>query len=501
MRWAFATVVFVVAARQGLLAFSASMSLTLSDGLVDLFEGDQASVPRTLINTNCDTDAAAPHALGIHLDGSSDTSTCNEYRSYPEPESHSGLPFLADVFATRDREFLFFIGLNRGLCQNEFKDQDAWRLGENRFMCVFPGNTMVISEFVAPTGATFKNNFMFKCAIPEEFQHLVVPGQESTNLHIDLHALNNPEGPQTGMNKVRWFPSQKITDTPKIEQIPVCHAGYANLEKQYELVTYTRVKSTYTTQIDKDGNTWERSSIHRIEEWIDWHVFQGFDHFIIYDNDEKPHGPIEKLTKPLVESGLVTYRWFPLKDCMTQAGKYEGWIRRIGQAAGGLAAMHRLGEEGAKFFAHMDVDEFFVIFGEDKTVLEYTESMLGSPESPYDVLGFDPTVMDHCKGVTVKSEADSSLETKQCFTDSHASDKKLIMKSDRMLHFQVHFPLTTKNWTKPNEFTIPRRETGYLAHYRGEMEPGLKDTKWKPKDRRVDYFDDFLAQRKKKQTS
>lgn len=474
----------MVATRQGMLAFSASMSVHVNDGTSLLAGAD--GLP--LLAPACDksSDQVAADAAPA--------SSCTEYRSYPVPEHHSGLPYLADVFATRDREYLFFIGLNRGVCSEEFKEQDAWMEGENRFMCMFPDKTAVISEFVAPTGGIYKNNFMFRCKIPEEFKHLIVPGAESTNLHVDLHALHEPEAPKKGMNKVRWFPSQKITDTPKIAQIPVCHAGYADVEKKYELAAYTRVQSTYKTQLDKNGRSFERSTIHRIEEWLDYHVDQGFDHFIIYDNDPKPHGPIEGLTRPYVESGLVTYRWFPLKDCKTLKGKHEGWIRRFGQAAGGLAAMHRLGQDGATYFAHMDVDEFFVVYDEDTTVLELTKQLL-TPENKTDVLYFMSIVMDHCDGVTVQSEEDSNLETKQCFTSSHASGNKLIMKQDTMIHFQVHFPLMTRKWRKPKAFEVHRRHgAGYLAHYRGEMWPGKKKTNW---NERATYFDKYLAARKK----
>lgn len=490
-----------------MLAVSASVNISLNDGLLLLDEAEGNAAPPA---ENCDTSKsdnlpqemaqirlAAPPADIVTGGENSATSSCTEFRAYPVPEHNSGLPYLADVFATRDRKELLFIGLNRGICSSEFLKQDGWMKGEYRFMCVFPGNTMVISEYVAPTGDIYQNNFMFKCAIPEEFQHLVVPGQANTNLHVDLHALYNPEGKKKGMKKIPWFPSQKVTDTPRISQIPVCHAGYADLDKQYQLAAYTRVQSTYTTQKDKHGNTFQRSTVHRIEEWIDWHVEQGFDHFIIYDNDPTPHGPIEKLTKPFVESGLVTYRWFPLKDCAVLAGKYEGRIKRFGQAAGGLSSMHRLGPTSARYFAHMDVDEFFVVYKNGVTVLDYVKANL-SPESKVDVLQWMPTVLEHCDGTVVESESASPVETKQCWTKSHASDVKLIMRVETMLHFQVHFPLTTRNWMKPKVKKVPfypDKGDGFLAHFRGEIETGLKKN---TKRSRVTFFDEFIAQRRQR---
>lgn len=504
LRFGIAGVVLIWCVRQGMLAVSATVSVNLNDGLLllDEAEGDPLT-PAADCDTSKDNNLPQREMTAVRLADppadveNSATSSCTDFRAYPVPEHQSGLPYLADVFATRDRQELFFIGLNRGICSEEFLKQDGWMKGEYRFMCVFPGNTMVISEYVAPTGDIYQNNYMFKCAIPKEFQHMIVPGQANTNLHVDLHALHNPEGKKKGMKKVPWFPSQKVTDTPRINQIPVCHAGYADLNKQYELVAYTRVQSTYTTQRDKQGKTFQRSTVHRIEEWLDYHMDQGFDHFIIYDNDPAPHGPIEKLTKPFVESGLVTYRWFPLKDCEVLAGKFQGRIKRFGQAAGGLSSMHRLGPSGARYFAHMDVDEFFVVYKDGVTVLDYVKENL-TPESKLDVLLWMPTVLEHCDGTVVESESASPMETKQCWTQSHASDVKLIMRVETMLHFQVHFPLTTRKWMKPKVKKVPfypDKGDGFLAHYRGEITAGPKIS---TKRSRVTYFDKFIAQRRQK---
>lgn len=516
IRFVVVLIVVIIFSRQSFLGFSASMKIMLNEG-VYYFESGQAnttidcdsnigvpeispdidasrvlSAPSSTVSTL--KIASGPSAPVKPYQGDTNTSTCEGYYFFPIPEHNSGLPYLADAFATRDRTELIFIGNNRGICDPQHGEQDGWMHGNKRFMCAFPDNTMVVSEWVAPTGRYFKNNFMFKCAIPEEFRHLIVPGQKSTNLHFDLHTLHLPEAPKVGMNNHQFFPSQKITDTPKIGSIPVCHAGYADLDKQYELVAYTRTQSSYRTQIDRQGRTYIRSTIHRIQEWMDWHITQGFDHFIIYDHDPEPHGPLEDLTKGYVESGLVTYRWFPMKDCTIVGGKKMGNVKRIGQAAGGLSAMHRLTEKGAKYMAHMDVDEFFVLYNPRMTILDYARRRL---RAPVDCISFRPHVLDHCDGAVVQSEADSPVETKQCFTKSHASDLKLIMRMETMSHFQVHYPLLTKSWNTPRQIKIPWNHkdfsgVGMLAHYRGEIQPGVKKTKW---TERVPYFDKFLASR------
>ena len=146
--------------------------------------------------------------------------------------------------------------------------------------------------------------------------------------------------------------------------------------------------------------------------------------------------------------------------------------------------------------AHMDVDEFFVLVDQNITVLEYAKTFLG-PESRLDCIAFRPHVLDHCNGYVVESESVSPVESKQCYTKSHASDVKLIMNMETMQHFQVHYALATKAWKSPRQYQIPWGSKisgpGFLAHYRGEITPGRKSNKWVE---RVPFFDKFLAERK-----
>ncbi|CAB9514203.1 expressed unknown protein [Seminavis robusta] len=478
---------------------------------------DQRNLRTTTTSTTSDTTFTTTDLSSSSSLMSLSSSACTDFREYPKPDHDTGLPYLGDVFATRDLQYIVFVGLNRGICFRDYQKSggDLFMEAPHRFLCMFPEHTAVISEFVAPTGDDFRNNFLFRCKIPTRFQHLVqTQNSTTTQLHIDLHALHNPEGRAKGMRKWIDFPSVEIaTETPKLSQIPICHAGFgwtSTTDKDpYNLVAYTRVQSSYLTQPDKYGQRETRTTTHRIAEWIDYHLSEGFDHFLIYDNDETPHGPIETLTRPYVQAGLVTYRWFPLKDCTIETGVKKGKVKRYGQAAGGLAAMHRLGPKGAHFFAHMDIDEFFVIFDPQTSVLQFTRQMLASQSNNnnnnYDAMEFHPQVLEYCDGTTVTNGTiESVMDKKRCLTKFRYAKQKLIMRMDRMMHYQVHYALATWSWNKPKTFPVndvlhPQNGGGFLAHFRGELTEGTHESGWNQKEHLLHCFDGFLDARAKKQ--
>lgn len=98
------------------------------------------------------------------------------------------------------------------------------------------------------------------------------------------------------------------------------------------------------------------SDYHRVKDWIEYHLYQGFDHFVIYDNDPEDHGPLESLLQPYVEAGVVTRVWNPINEPLrVKNGQQSCHI----QGATGVSALHRFGF-ASEYFANMDIDEFFI---------------------------------------------------------------------------------------------------------------------------------------------
>jgi hypothetical protein len=228
--------------------------------------------------------------------------------------------------------------------------------------------------------------------------------------------------------------------------------------KQHNMTAFIRMKSSYALSHRKRGAKKKVSPLPRLMEWMDYHRQQGFDHFVIYDNDPEQHGPIETLLEPLVESGLVSYRWFPLGFCYN---KHRGNARiQYGQMVASLSALHRYGF-ASEWYAHMDVDEFFIPLQEDTTVLDIVQNT----DPKIDSLSWSPNRMAPCDGTNVTAE-ESILAKWKCLTGKHFAASKLIMRTDRMLYFMIHYAHLTVDWTQPNLHRMDDKTEGLLAHYR-----------------------------------
>jgi len=399
-------------------------------------------------------------------------SSCLEFRKYPYPQHHSGLPYLGDVFASYDRQLVYFIGINRGDCLEEWSNADTFAATSNeqhRFMCVFNEDTHVISEVVHES-SPFSQGFIIRCKIPQQFQHFISQGQETTLLHVDLHATDDLEMNRTGPLEVRQYPSVAIADTPALKGLPICHpVSERNVRpNQFNLTAFTRIKSNYAlSHYLPSTNATMTSPLSRLLEWIDYHQQQGFDHFIIYDNDEEPHGQIEDILKRHIESGLVTYRWFPLEDCWVDFGDWKDYLFAAGQMVASLAALHRM-SFATKFYAHMDVDEFFIPLQTGKSVLD----IVMESDPTVDAFKWVPILMAPCNGTQVNA-SESVLSKWRCLTDQHYADVKLIMRASRMFYFFVHYPILTVDGTYPKEYVLDETAEGFLAHYRSD--PGDED--------------------------
>jgi hypothetical protein len=392
------------------------------------------------------------------------SSSC-DYREYPWPDHHTGLPFLGDVFASHDAKWVYFIGINRGKCQKEYKTSDAFGAYDkeaHRFVCVFPDKVHVLSEFVHPQ-TSHNNGFLFRCSIPKQFQNLVIKPQKTTTLHVDLHSIEDME--QQKENGIRRYPSVEVTKTPKLNQLPICHpVDKVSVPKQYNLTAFVLVKSSYALDHNKWGRKKEISALPRMLDWISYHQSQGFDQFIIYDNDKEPHGPTEKLLAPLIKSGLVTYSWFPIGLCYKDFAPGKGHRMQYGQMAASLSALHRYGY-ASEFFAHMDLDEFFVPLKKNTTVVE----IINQADPSVDALSWVPNRMAPCDG-TIVDASESVLRKWKCLTGKHYADAKLIMRSERMLYFFIHYAMLTVNWTEPIKRKLDDEKEGFLAHYRQESD-------------------------------
>lgn len=334
------------------------------------------------------------------------------------------------------------------------------------------------------TGRENMMTFLIHCKIPEEYRSLIVRGQQSTKLKVDLYALYDAEDPSHN--------ARPVSAAPKIEDIAICHP--ANFQpQQFKMIAHTRVRSAYKYT---EGQVFPNRENHRIPDWIEYHRYQGFDHFVIYDNDLYDHGPLETILQPYVDSGVVTRIWNP----MNESARYGKPNFQTCHAQGGasIAALHRFGFT-TKYFANMDIDEFFVPLNRSRSVLDMTEEKLGTDPPPdIDGIKWQSRVMTFCNGTTYVRGA--SQLTKKCKTIATASGPKQIFLADRIWLYHTHHAFLTSNLTKPKIRRIYENSEGYLAHFRRTIEyansyrihMGKVSSRFSDP---VDHFDDFLEYR------
>ena len=170
------------------------------------------------------------------------------------------------------------------------------------------------------------------------------------------------------------------------------------------------------------------------------------------------------MLEPLITSGLVSYRWFPIGLCYKAEAPRKGHRMQYGQMTASLSALHRYGFS-TEFYAHMDLDEFFVPLVKGKTVLDIMMELDPSIDAVY----WKPNRMAPCDGTQVTA-TQSVLQKWNCLTGIHYADVKMIMRSNRMLYFFIHYAVLTVDWTKPNKLTLNDKTEGLLAHYRQDSD-------------------------------
>lgn len=92
--------------------------------------------------------------------------------------------------------------------------------------------------------------------------------------------------------------------------------------------------------------------------WLEYHLLLGFEHFYIFDNDKKPHGPSETLLQPYVDEAIVTYIWYPMEDCYRKSSdELDGSRITVSQAMSSMMSLRRY-EHETEFMGHFDIDEY-----------------------------------------------------------------------------------------------------------------------------------------------
>jgi hypothetical protein len=367
------------------------------------------------------------------------------YRSYPDPKHHEGLPFLAEVFAVNSS--VYFVAMNKGGCLEEWRHAQEFHSTPEKkhyFQCRFPDGTTTTSDPIHHKNGDDEDwsnaVFIIRCDLPTQYQSWVALPATTTNLTVTLLATEDLEESSEieGAGQLGSFPN-----------LPVCHSerpAYNNTiisrtEKNY-VSMMTKIKSHYTTH-----EVHERKEVTidpiLVISWIEHHLLVGFEHFYIFDNDPEPHGMLEKTLMPYIDSGVVTYIWYPLEDCTVDYRTKKKWVGErftISQGAANMGALRRY-EHLTTYMGHFDIDEYIVL----PECVSNIQSLIREKEK-YDSLNIRPTWFGECEdqsSTTTPSQDEGGLslpfENYQCSSYDRTPPKS-IMRTDRILAVFVHIP-------------------------------------------------------------
>jgi hypothetical protein len=399
------------------------------------------------------------------------------YREYSSPKHHQGLPFIGEVFAADGGKSIYLVTLNKGGCLKEWRNAQEFHSTDqvkHYFICGFPDGTKIKSD---PIHVKEKDEDMdwsnaiivIRCDIPLQYQEQVKYPAATTNLGVDLYATEDLETIADGRVGESPHSLLPLSTTTSYQNLPVCHGEWPSnkisldpqMRKKDYLSMMTKVK---LSNCPHEGKCESRIVVDPklVVAWIEHHLSIGFEHFYIYDNEDIPHGVLEKKLLPYVMSGIVTYVWYPMEDCMVD---YETEKKHIGdrfttsQAVGSTAALRRY-EHRTTYMAHLDIDEY-IIPPNDITDLK---SIIRKNEE-FDFLTLQLSWFSKCDG-DVMDQNNSNLlpfDTSLCYTED-TTPRKSIMKTSRILAFFVHFPTATVDGKKAENYK--HLDDVMVAHYR-----------------------------------
>ena len=129
-----------------------------------------------------------------------------------------------------------------------------------------------------------------------------------------------------------------------------------------------------------------------VNEWLEYHIWAGVDHFFIYDNDSPDN--LKEMLQPYIDAGMVTYIFYPGKCRQMEA--YNNAIKHY--------------KFFCRYIAFIDADEF--IFPQNnKSIVEVVDEILADNPNAGGL-----AVNWHCFGSNNLETADYSKGVLERFT-------------------------------------------------------------------------------------
>jgi hypothetical protein len=366
-------------------------------------------------------------------------SSCG-FHTFRSPLHFEGLPQLVEVFTVED--WVYFAVLNQGICEPEWRGAQSFT--NRTFLCEFSSGAVVESDPVPPPDGTVWTDAiaLVRCRLPRrEFLLLQAnEGDALSSMTVNLRATVNLE--LDVVSQLDWkmgFAGQLGV----YDNLPLCPRAWPDYKGRKAKPKRKRLLSV-VTQILMEYETFEAENRIRVEvppqqilSWLEYNLMIGLEHFYIFDNDPKQHGPLEQLLMPYIEEGLVTYVWYPLRDCFRKSNdELDGSRMTISQAMSSTTAIRRYAHE-TTFMGHFDIDEYIQLpegVSDIRTLLPTTNDV-------YSTL-WHPQTWYHSCNLRMSSSKTSNVvdfDNKLCVSTDTTPGKSSMRTSDILALF-VHSP-------------------------------------------------------------
>jgi hypothetical protein len=415
------------------------------------------------LNTTPHTKALYAHIPSNYSQQFNHSLDCSIRKQMP-PLPYDNNPHVYDLFAADNLTRLFFITQRYyGRCApKELSPIENRKFLGQLFICEF-ATTNSEERFYSISKRTYKKDAYFSttiisCVIPEQLRALADNAENKAQLKVSLIPTHN------------MHPEQPLIP---LQNLPVCANPVVNRNEIFDRKNHKQhylagcIWTTGDTYLRVDDVTLKKSNISdilpRIKEWITFHRMVGFEHFYIYDNSEKPHGPLWEVLLPYIRQGLVTYIHWPPKVC---------YRHRSSQYAAENSCIRRFGQFNT-WMAHFDVDEYLTPLGKFRDIPSILRKY--EHDDSVDSVGFN----DHIYGLCADESADHDpsklfLHERSCFSGKRVPFKrKEVVKPSHVYYHWVHY--TEALWDdsrKPRAVLLDDSSEAKMTHTRWGVRSG-----------------------------
>lgn len=228
-------------------------------------------------------------------------------------------------------------------------------------------------------------------------------------------------------------------------------------------------------------------------EWVEYNKLLGVDHFVMYDTNMKKGPRLTDLLSDYVNERTVTVISWPYENCARNmaSGHLTWWYpnypdtqnvetfrppRAVSQTAA-LSSCYARYRSKSKYIGHIDEDEFYA-FSRNRNNTDWasTKSITGMADALFKknpekaAIRFYPLCFYQCHA-SIKTHAIlPRVETWWQGKLENIYESKMIMRTDAVIQFFVHYVLDVENkneWLPdPDSYILPTPKHAVLFHYK-----------------------------------